>query len=85
MLRLGRILNPVIYSQVGRFAHDPAEWSPIMRSTRQYTLVALSKSGGLPQLAGQSDYGMLKAQVVREANRVRTALREAARLIEERI
>ena len=82
-IRLGRILNPVIYSQVGRFGHDPAEWSPIMRSTKQYTLAALQKATALPHIDGQSEYGFLRAQVLREANRVRTALHDAVRLIDE--
>ncbi|MBE3095585.1 MAG: M28 family peptidase, partial [Planctomycetes bacterium] len=83
VIRLGRILNPVIYSQVGRFAHDPTEWSPIMRATKQYTLAALAKSTGLVQLGDTPDYGFLRAQIVREANRVRTALREAVALVAE--
>lgn len=80
LMRLSRILNPVIYSTSGRFHHDPAEWSPIMRATGQHTLAALQKAGGLPALAGQPEYGFLKAQLVRERNRLVTALREAARL-----
>jgi hypothetical protein len=80
ILRLSRVLNPVIYSQSGRFRHDPAEWSPIMRATGRYTLAALGKAAGLAQLAGQPEYGFLRAQVLRERNRVVTALREAARL-----
>jgi hypothetical protein len=80
LMRLSRILNPVIYSSSGRFHHDPAEWSPIMRATGQHTLAALQKAGGLPALAGQPEYGFLRAQLVRERNRLVTALREAARL-----
>ena len=80
LMRLSRILNPVIYSTSGRFHHDPAEWSPIMRATGQHTLAALQKAGGLPALAGQPEYGFLRAQLVRERNRLVTALREAARL-----
>ncbi|HVB09300.1 MAG TPA: M28 family metallopeptidase [Bacillota bacterium] len=78
LLRLGRILNPVVYSQGGRFSHDPAEWSPIMRPTGGAALSALGRAAGLPQLHGQPEYGFLKAQVVRERNRVTEALREAA-------
>lgn len=81
LMRLSRILNPVIYSQQGRFHHDPAEWSPIMRATSRYTLSAIGKAAGLPQLAGQQEYGFLKAQVRWEANRLVTALREATALI----
>jgi N-acetylated-alpha-linked acidic dipeptidase len=83
ILRLSRLLNPVIYSQGGRFQHDPAGWSPVMRDSGRYTLYALSKAAGLPQLSGQFEYGFLRAQAVREINRVVTALRDAVRLAEE--
>jgi N-acetylated-alpha-linked acidic dipeptidase len=83
LMRLSRVLTPVIYSRSGRFHHDPAEWSPIMRATGQYTLPGLAKAAALPELGGQADYGFLRAQVVRERNRLTTALREATRLAEE--
>ncbi len=83
LMRLSRILAPVVYSQNGRFHHDPAEWSPIMRATGQHTLPGLSKAAALPQLAGQPEFGFLRAQVVRERNRVVAALREATRLTDE--
>ena len=62
LMRLSRILNPVIYSASGRFHHDPAEWSPIMRATGQHTLAALQKAGGLPALAGQAGIGQRLAR-----------------------
>ncbi len=67
----------------GRFHHDPAEWSPIMRATSQYTLPSLSKAAGLAPMAGQFEYGFLKAQAIRERNRLVITLREATRLAEE--
>lgn len=83
LIRLSRVLNPVIYSQSGRFQHDPAEWSPIMRASNVAILAALTRADGLPRLAAQPEYGFLRAQIVRERNRVVTALREATRLVEE--
>jgi len=83
LMRLSRVLNPVIYSQGGRFRHDSAEWSPIMRATGRYTLASLGKAAALPGLAGQTAYGFLRAQGVRESNRVVTALREATRMADE--
>jgi hypothetical protein len=53
-----------------------------MRATKQYMLAALSKAVALPDLKGQWEYGFLHTQVKREVNRVTTALRDAARLIE---
>jgi peptidase M28-like protein len=78
-LRLGRILNPVMYTRGGRFHHDPAEWSPILRATRRFTLPGLNKVESLTQLSGQSEQRFLKAQLLRELNRTRTAVREATR------
>jgi hypothetical protein len=83
LMRLSRVLNPVIYTQGGRFQHEPAEWSPIMRASSSMTLFALARAEALPKLAGQLEYGFLRAQVVRERNRVVTALREASHITEE--
>jgi hypothetical protein len=83
IMRLSRIVNPLIYTMSGRFHHDPAEWSPIMRATSQYTMPSLSKAAGLSQMARQPEYGFLKAQAIREQNRAVVTLREATRLIEE--
>jgi hypothetical protein len=80
LLRIGRMLNPVVYSRRGRFFHDPAEWSPIMRAGGRYVLPGLSPAGTLASLAGTRDYGFLRAQLLRECNRVRAALREASAL-----
>jgi len=85
LLRLSRILNPVVYSRRGRFFHDPAEWSPIMRASGRYVLPGLTPAGALASLAGTRDYGFLKAQVLRECNRVRAALRDASALALETV
>jgi peptidase M28-like protein len=81
-LRLGRILNPVMYTRGGRFHHDPAEWSPILRATRRFTLPGLNKAESFAQLSGQPEQRFLKAQLIRELNRTRTAVREATRELE---
>ena len=78
-IRLGRILNPVMYTRGGRFHHDPAEWSPILRATKRFTLPGLNKAEALAQLAGQPEEGFLRAQLTRELNRTRAAVREAMR------
>ena len=81
-MRLGRILNPVMYTKGGRFHHDPAEWSPILRATRRFTMPGLNKAPGLAELRGQPEYGFLRTQIVREINRTRAAVREAAATVE---
>lgn len=80
-LRLGRILNPVMYTKGGRFQHDPAEWSPILRATKRFTLPGLNAAEGLAGLEGTAQHGFLVAQLVREVNRARAAVREATRLV----
>jgi hypothetical protein len=79
VIRLGRILNPVMYTRGGRFHHDPAEWSPILRATKRFTLPGLNRAESLPQLSGQPEERFLKTQLAREVNRARTAVREAIR------
>ncbi len=83
LMRLSRVLTPVVYSRSGRFHHDPAEWSPIMRATSRHMFPGLQAAEGLPGLVGQFEYGFLRAQAVREANRLAEALGEARRLAEE--
>ena len=80
-MRLGRILNPVIYTKGGRFHHDPAEWSPILRATKRFTMPGLNKAEALPDLRGTPEHGFLVAQLTREINRTRAAVREATALL----
>jgi hypothetical protein len=80
-MRLGRILNPVMYTRGGRFHHDPAEWSPILRATKRFTLPGLSKAEALADLRGRLEHGFLRAQIAREINRARAAVREAAGVV----
>lgn len=80
LMRISRTLVPVVYSQGGRFHHDPAELSPVMRATAEVTLPGLSKAAALPGLSGKAEFGFLRAQVTRERNRLVTALRHATRL-----
>lgn len=76
-MRLGRILNPVMYTKGGRFHHDPAEWSPILRATKRFTMPGLNKAEALAELRGTPEHGFLMAQLGREINRTRVAVREA--------
>jgi hypothetical protein len=82
LIRLGRVLNPVLYSRAGRFQHDPAEWSPIMRARGSALLPGLARAVALPDLVGRDEHGFLAAQLTREGNRVRAAIDEARALIE---
>jgi N-acetylated-alpha-linked acidic dipeptidase len=76
-VRLGRILNPVMYTKGGRFHHDPAEWSPILRATKRFTMPGLNKAEALASLDDVSERRFLATQLTREINRTRTAVREA--------
>ncbi len=83
IMRISRALNPVLYSQSGRFHHDPADWLPSMKNSAGQVLPGLSRAVALPRLAGQFEYGFLRAQMVRERNRLVTALCEAVRIAED--
>jgi N-acetylated-alpha-linked acidic dipeptidase len=78
-LRLGRLINPVMYTRGGRFHHDPAEWSPILRATKRFTLPGLNKADSYAGLTDRSEQRFLSAQLTREVNRVRAAVRDAIR------
>jgi hypothetical protein len=80
-ITLGRILNPVMYTKGGRFHHDPAEWSPILRATKRFTMPGLNKADALDRLDDPSSRRFLATQLAREVNRARTAVREARRLL----
>ncbi len=83
IMRVSRALNPVLYSQSGRFRHDPADWLPSMKNSAGQVLPGLSQAVALPRLAGGFEYGFLRAQMVRERNRLVSALREAVRIAED--
>jgi peptidase M28-like protein len=83
VLRLGRLLNPVMYTRGGRFHHDPAEWSPILRATKRFTLPGLNQAESLPHLSDVSEQRFLSAQLTREVNRARSAVREAIREVRQ--
>jgi hypothetical protein len=68
-----------MYTRGGRFHHDPAEWSPILRATRRFTLPGLNRAEGLAALEGQPEQRFLEMQLTRELNRTRTAVRDAIR------
>jgi N-acetylated-alpha-linked acidic dipeptidase len=82
LMRLSRILGPVIYSKGGRFTHDPADWSPIMRNSKSSSFPGLNKIAVLSGLKGTREYGFLKTQILREMNRVNAAFEEATALCE---
>lgn len=80
-IRLGRILNPVMYTKGGRFHHDPAEWSPILRATKRFTLPGLNKAEAMRGLTDLTERRFLATQLTREVNRVRAAVREARQVV----
>jgi hypothetical protein len=84
-IRLGRILNPLIYTRGGRFHHDPAEWSPILRATKRFTMPGLNKAEGLGELRGTPEHRFLCTQLAREVNRARTTVREARAQVDAKV
>lgn len=80
LMKVSRIVNPVVYSKGGSFLHDAAEWSPVMRNSKSSTFPGLAQALLLETLKGSREYGFLRAQLVRELNRVSSALKEATTL-----
>jgi N-acetylated-alpha-linked acidic dipeptidase len=83
LMGLSRILLPVTYTKGGRFVHDPAEWSPIMRNTKSSLFPGLNPGMNLPELDGSDSYGFVRAGVVRHLNRTVDALRHATQVCEQ--
>lgn len=80
LMALSRVLLPATYTKGGRFGHDPAEWSPIMRNTKSSLFPGLNPGLQLAELQGQHAYGFVRTGVVRHLNRTVDALLEATRL-----
>ena len=75
LMRLGRILIPVLYTRVGRFDHDPAMAIP--------ELPPLLEAAQLAEVDPESDEAKtLRVAAIRGRNRLMQALREARRLLE---
>lgn len=73
---LSRLLIPLIYTQAGRFDHDPAWTIP--------TLPTLQDARTLPDLSPDSDeFHFLHTQLVRNRNYVAFVLREALELLDQ--
>jgi Zn-dependent M28 family amino/carboxypeptidase len=79
LMRLSRILIPVLYTTSGRFAHDPParkiKFLPLLQSVEE--LSALNPESG--------QFKALKTKLVRERNQVTFSLNEALRTIKETI
>jgi hypothetical protein len=76
LMRLSRILNPVLYTVEGPYDHDPALQIPM--------LPGLQGVRALARLDPASDaYGFLRTRLVRERNRVADALEAAIEHVEE--
>jgi len=77
LMRLGRILIPVLYTRVGRFDHDPATSIP--------ELPPLAEAARLAEVDPESDEAKaLRVAAVRGRNRLLQAMREARSLIDEK-
>ncbi|MGH6629181.1 MAG: hypothetical protein ACREB3_05590, partial [Burkholderiales bacterium] len=75
LMALSRIINPVLYTVEGPYDHDPALQVPMLPG-----LQGVLRLATLP--IDSDDYGFLRAQLVRERNRVADALDGAAEHIE---
>lgn len=83
LMGLSRVLLPVTYTKGGRFVHDPAEWSPIMRNTKSSLFPGLNPGLDLAAMHGTDTYGFVKAGVVRQLNRTVDALLQAVQMCDQ--
>jgi N-acetylated-alpha-linked acidic dipeptidase len=76
LMRITRILNPVLYTEAGEFDHDPAIQLPM--------LPGLRRSKNLPDHApGTNERLFMETALLRQRNRVDYALLEANEAVEE--
>jgi N-acetylated-alpha-linked acidic dipeptidase len=69
LMALCRTTVSLTYSKGGRFSHDPAEWSPIMRNTRTSVFPGLNSALALEDLRDREYFGFVKAGIKRQLNR----------------
>ena len=69
LMRLCRVTVSLTYSKGGRYGHDPAEWSPIMRNTRTSVFPGLNSAFALEELRDTEVFGFIKAGIQRQLNR----------------
>jgi len=75
LMRLSRILSPVLYTVAGDYEQDPALQTPMLPGLQPVRkLSSLDPSG--------DDYGFLRTRLVRERNRTEDALKRAAAEVE---
>lgn len=80
MMRMSRIVNPVRFTSQDRFAHEPADMTPLMRARKSAMFPGLSKAAGLAALEGTQEYGFLLTQVRRQVNRFNDSCDRAVEL-----
>lgn len=76
-MRLSRTTVSLTYSKGGRFTHDPAEWSPIMRNTRSSVFPGLNAIDALDEIKDTELEGFVKTGIRRQVNRAVTELEVA--------
>lgn len=81
LMRFSRIMGNVMYAKGGRFEHDAADMSPIMRNTRSSVLPGLHSGFALNELEGSYDYGFALAGFIRQINRLNDAVDQAIALL----
>lgn len=76
-MRLSRTTVSLTYSKGGRFTHDPAAWSPIMRNTRSSVFPGLNAIDALDEIQGTELEGFVRTAIRRQVNRAVTELEVA--------
>jgi len=87
LMKLGRVLNPVLYQKSGRYGHDPESQVPNPIPVLQ-PMVELGDSQVLfsRSLDPESmEFKALRTQLIRERNKVSDALETAMEIVESAI
>ncbi len=87
LLRLTRLLLPLVYTRDGRYQHEAANVTPIMRTQLSSLFPGLNPARRLGELGDRNAYGFLLTDLRRQRNRFDDRLAEAsneiAHLLEE--
>jgi hypothetical protein len=78
--RMARTLLPLVFTTEGRYAHEAADITPMMSTHRASLYPGLNRAFGLPAIEDETERGFLVTKLVRQANRYREGLRQAAAL-----
>lgn len=79
---LARLVLPIVYTTDGRYTHEAADITPMMSTHKASMYPGLNRAFELPSLEGTTEYGFLKTQLYRQANRFNETFEKARHSIQ---